>query len=843
MNTRDWPIRSKLTALVVAPVTALLALWIFATALTFGPAQGLLSAHTLLNDFGKPGEAVVAELQRERRLSVVYLAAEPAQADLVAQRRRTDEAIAELRRRISGDDLRDAASDLLDARLDRLDAALEALPDGRGQIDRREADRTDAVDLYSAMISSAFHAFAGMAALPDPELNRQALAVTAIGRSRELLGQTDAVLAGAFVSGSFAEGEHRQLVRTIVNQRFLAETAVTDLPATERAAYQRLTEQAEFRRLVQMQDLLIATVGDRPPIAADDWRADYNAVQQAMRDYELDQADGLADRSKPTAVRILVLLASAGLLGLIAVVVSVLVAVRVGRTLAGRLARLRTVLERSEQQLPELVARMRRGETVDVEQEAPAVDYGTDEIGQVGRAFTAVRRTAIRAAEGEVNLRRGLNEVFLNIARRSQGLVYRQLAMLDRMERRTEDPDELAELFQVDHLATRLRRHAEDLVILAGAAPSRGWRNPVAMVDLIRGALSEVEAYRRVDIGGVQSAGLAGRTVGDLIHLLAELIENATGFSPPDTRVHVTGVRKADGYTFEITDRGLGMSTEALADANSLLDSSPEFDPARTDRLGLFVVARLAARHRVRVRLRRSEAAGLTAVVHIPDEVVTEEPPPSGTDAPNGGQRGGSGAARREVPRRPATGPEQLVPAGTTSVTTVGEPATTGTEAVQVEVAGEIDGLPRRVRRRPSTDSRGRAGGASVPPVGAAGASRQQRATGPDEASADGRSGSTSSSPDGLIAAVPGATGTAVDGPTMRQPALGGRGDRRGPSADPTPRSPEEARRVMAALQAGTARGRRVAATQVPKSEYGPGLRPKEPLDDPEPPTGTERDT
>ncbi|WP_018216749.1 sensor histidine kinase [Salinispora vitiensis] len=804
MNTRDWPIRYKLTALVVAPIAALLALWIFATTLAFGPAQSLLSARTLLNEFGRPGELVVAELQRERRLSVVYLAAESAEVGLDEQRRHTDEAIAKLRRRAAGDDLRDATSDLLDVRLDRFLVALDDLQDGRGQIDRGETDPSGIVDLYSGMISSAFQAFAALSALPDPELHREALAVTALGHSRELLGQADAVLAGAFVSGGFAEGEHRKLVQTIDNQRFRAESAVADLPAAERSAYQQLTEQAEFRRLGEMQELLIENPTGRLPIVAASWQADYDAVQQAMRDYELNQADGLADRSKPLAIRVFLLLASAGLLGLVAVVVSLVVAVRVGRSLASRLARLHTVLERAERQLPELVARMRQGETVDVEREAPSVDFGTDEIGQVGRAFTAVRRTAIRSAEGEVKLRRGLNEVFLNIARRSQGLVHRQLALLDRMERRAEKPDELADLFQVDHLATRLRRHAEDLVILAGSAPSRGWRNPVAMVDLIRGALSEVEAYKRVDLGGVQSAGLIGRAVGDLIHLLSELIENATRFSPPGTRVQVAGVRTADGYIVEITDRGLGMSAEALADANSLLSSSPEFDPTRTDRLGLFVVARLAARHGVRVRLRGSESAALTAVVLIPDELVTEEPVPAGL---GGGERERPEPrpVRREPPRRSPAEPEPLALTDGTSVPTAGESARTDAGPVPVEVAGEIDGLPRRVRRRP----------AGAPP------SRMGAAV-----------------PDGETTEIR-RLRPAVEDPMARQ--LAGEG-RQPLSSDPTPRSPEETRRIMAALQAGTTRGRRVAAARVPMSEVGPGAQPVDPSKDLEPPTATERD-
>ncbi|MGC5020515.1 sensor histidine kinase [Micromonospora sp. DT47] len=782
MDTRDWPIRAKLTALVVTPVAALLALWIFATTLTFGPALDLLSARTLLYDLGRPGERVVAELQRERRASVVQLSTPGTLPGLAEQRTRTDAAVAELRRRIGGDQLRDAADGRLDARLDALVAALDALPAGRGFIDRRQVDRVGAIGLYTGIVSSAFQAFSAMATLPDPDLNREALALTALGRARELLGQTDALLAGALTIGRFAEGEHLRLVQTIGNERFVAESAVADLPAPDRSAYQRLIEGDDFVRLRGMQEALLrANPSARPPVDARVWQTSHDAVQQRLREFELGEADGLADRSVPVAVGILVRLGVAGVLGLVAIVVSILVAVRVGRTLARRLTGVRTaVLEMAEHRLPDVVARLRRGEQVDVAREAPPLEYGGDEIGEVGRAFNEVRRTAVRAAVDEVTLRRGLNEVFLNLARRSQGLVHRQLALLDRMERRTEDPDELAELFRVDHLATRLRRHAEDLVILAGAAPGRGWRHPVAVLDVVRGAVSEVEAYDRVDIGTVQPAGVLGRAVADVIHLLAELIENATAFSPPETRVEVTGEQVPKGYAVEITDHGLGMSSQAVEDANRRLARPPEFDPADSARLGLFVVARLAARHGVRVTLCAEAPGGVTAVVLVPANLVTAEPPV----APPAAERSAAPVARLATLPRPRTArtrerPDQTVlpfaPARTSSV----------------EAATDGDGLPRRVRRR----------GAPARP---------------------------------------------------RPPA---------PADAPAVRSPEEVRRQMSALQAGTARGRRDGAAIHPVSPGHPdgttvpaGGRPEgrdggsepsppaDPVPTPDPLTATERD-
>ncbi|MER7165046.1 nitrate- and nitrite sensing domain-containing protein [Micromonospora sp. NPDC000207] len=761
MNTRDWPIRAKLAALVVTPVAALLALWIFATTLTVGPARSLLDANTLLDEFGIPGERVVAELQSERRLSMVHLAGEDESPPLIEQRRRTDEAIGELRNRIDGDSLRGAAHDLLETRLDELVATLDALPAGRGYIDRREVDRAGAFGLYTGMVSSAFQAFTALAALPDTDLNRQVRAITDLGRSRELLAQADALVAGAATAGRYAEDEHTRLVQIIGNQTYIVEGAVAELPATDRAAYRQLTEGPEFRRLQAMQDSLVAgSATGRPRVELTEWQTRHDAVQDIMRDFELGQSDALADRSVPVAVGILVRLGSVGLLGLLAVVASAVVALRVGRSLVYRLTHVRDdAREMAERRLPDVVARLRRGEEVDVAREAPPLEYGRDEIGEVGQAFNEVRRTALSAAVDEVTLRRGLNEVFLNIARRSQGLVHRQLAILDRLERRAEDPDELAELFRADHLAARLRRHAEDLVILAGAAPGRGWRNPVAMVDLVRGATGEVESYDRVDVTSLEPAAAVGRVVGDLIHLLAELIENGTAFSPPHTRVEVRGRRTPDGYDVEVADRGLGMPADAIAEANARLAEPPDFDPTQSARLGLFVVARLAARHGVRVGLRRSEHGGITATVHVPADLITDETPASGPEADRVAR-----VTRLHTPPRPRgriTRERQRTSAPVLPLATDRSSA--------VDLSPNTDGLPRRIRRR-APEARPR------PPV----------------------------------------------------------------AETPSPRSPEEARRLMSALQDGTARGRRGVApetgsgTEPPSSPTGDGV--------PRPPTATERD-
>ena len=314
-------------------------------------------------------------------------------------------------------------------------------------------------------------------------------------------------------------------------------------------------------------------------------------------------------------------------IGLLGLLLTITVTILVARSIIRRLGGLeRNALQLAENQLPDVVGRLRRGENVDVNAEAPALRIGRDEIGRVGQAFDLVRQTAIRAAVEEARLRQGLNDVFRSLARRSQSLLHRQLSLLDQMERRATDPEALDDLFRLDHLTTRMRRHAEGLVILAGAPPGRGWSSPVRMVDVMRGAIAEVEDYARVSVATRSQAALAGSAVADVIHLLAELIENATTLSPPYTSVRVSGDTVANGFVIEVEDRGLGMSPARLAELNDRLATPPEFNPSDSEQLGLFVVSQLAKRHGIRVTLKASPYGGTAAIVLVPRHlVVTEE--------------------------------------------------------------------------------------------------------------------------------------------------------------------------------------------------------------------------
>ncbi len=309
-----------------------------------------------------------------------------------------------------------------------------------------------------------------------------------------------------------------------------------------------------------------------------------------------------------------------------------IVSVRIGRDLVRDLSRLRKEAhEVSGVRLPSVMRRLAAGEHVDVETEAPRLEYDKDEIGQAGQALNTLQRAAVEAAVRQADMRRGVSEVFVNLARRNQVLLHRQLTLLDTMERRTEDTEELADLFRLDHLTTRMRRHAEGLVILSGAAPSRQWRKPIQLMDVVRAAVAEVEDYERIEVRRLPRIGVGGPAVADLTHLIAELLENATVFSPPHTGVQVHGERVANGFTLEIHDRGLGMAPEVLLDANLRLAETPEFELSDTDRLGLFVVSRLAQRQNVRVSLQPSPYGGTTAIVFIPAALLTDAPETQGT--------------------------------------------------------------------------------------------------------------------------------------------------------------------------------------------------------------------
>ena len=337
---------------------------------------------------------------------------------------------------------------------------------------------------------------------------------------------------------------------------------------------------------------------------------------------------------------------------LLVLALSLFLTVLIGRSMVRPLRRLRAgALEVAGVRLPEMVRRMSEadgGGSFDV---APIDVDSSDEIGEVARAFDQVHREALRLAANEAALRGNVNAMFVNLSRRSQSLVERQIRLIDDLEQGEQDPERLSNLFQMDHLATRMRRNSENLLVLAGHEVSRRWNQPVALVDVLRAAVSEIEQYERVSMNVQPGISVRGQAVNDVVHLVAELVENATSFSSAETPVTVSGhLLNSGGVLLDISDQGVGMGAEEMAHANWRLDNPPVVDVAVSRRMGLFVVARLAARHGIRVRLRPATTGGLTALVWLPDETVTHE----GSGSPSGlrrFERNGSGSSGR--PRGP----------------------------------------------------------------------------------------------------------------------------------------------------------------------------------------------
>ncbi|MFE3196654.1 nitrate- and nitrite sensing domain-containing protein [Embleya sp. NPDC055664] len=325
-----------------------------------------------------------------------------------------------------------------------------------------------------------------------------------------------------------------------------------------------------------------------------------------------------------------------------ALLITILLGVIVARSLVRSLNTLRrSALEVAEERLPETVRRLSESDPGDVDLAIEPIGVlSRDEIGQVARAFDAVHAEAVRLAAEQALLRGNVNSMFVNLSRRSQSLIQRQLALISDLENREADPDQLANLFKLDHLATRMRRNGENLLVLAGEEPGRRWTRPVPLVDVLRAAASEVEQYERVELGALPTTDIAGRAVNDLVHLLAELLENSTTFSSPHTKVRVTGHILPDGRALiEIHDNGIGLTGDDLADANQRLARPPVVDVSISRRMGLFVVGRLATRHGIRVQLRPGEGGGTTALVMLPIELIQGDRPGGGDGWSKGGDK------------------------------------------------------------------------------------------------------------------------------------------------------------------------------------------------------------
>ncbi|MFD9605657.1 nitrate- and nitrite sensing domain-containing protein [Streptomyces sp. NPDC059970] len=345
----------------------------------------------------------------------------------------------------------------------------------------------------------------------------------------------------------------------------------------------------------------------------------YTTVEDELVDKAVTEAADISSSAKNDAV------INAAVV-IVALLAAFVVAGLMARQMSRSMRRLRTAaFGIAEQRLPMLVDQLSRTDPGRVDTRVQPIPIDSrDEIGEVARAFDQVHREAVRLAAEQAMLRGNVNAIFTNLSRRNQSLIEGQLTLITDLENNEADPDQLENLFRLDHLATRMRRNGENLLVLAGEEPGRRWNQPVPLVDVLRAASSEVESYERIELSGVSETEIHGQSVTDLVHLLAELLENATTFSSPQTKVRVTATRLPDSRVMiEIHDKGIGLTAEDFADINHKLANPPTVDAAVSQRMGLFVVGRLADRHGIRVQLRPSgEQAGTTSLVMLPDAIT-----------------------------------------------------------------------------------------------------------------------------------------------------------------------------------------------------------------------------
>jgi signal transduction histidine kinase len=676
MGLRRRSIRLRIFLLVAIPIVSLMGLYAFAAAITAFDAINLARSTTLKDTIGTPTGNLESAVDAERLVAVVYLAAPvPSNlAGLQAQERKTEQAEAAFKAAAAAT-MNSSPSAQEKQAINAVLAQSAGLTSLRSQIASQSISRPQAIAAY-ANVTDAADTVLNDTIMQETNVTvvTQSLALVRAGRSEEFLLEEDALINGDSIARTFSAADRQQFAQLVGARRTIYAEALPDMQPVYRAFYLKDVKPQASAALQQMENTIIGETraGRVPPVSLPSWNLAVGAVSAGLSNASYQAATEITTRAQPVADATFLRLFLVGGLGLLAVILSIIISVWIGRGLVQQLAALRrSALDLATKRLPSVVQRLRAGQEVDVSAEAPPMESSGDEIGQVREAFNAVQRTAVEAAVDEARLRHGISDVFRNLARRSQSLLHRQLALLDTMERRASDPDELENLFRIDHLTTRMRRHSEGLIILSGESPGRGWRHPVPFVDVLRAAVAEVEDYSRIRVSTGSRAALIGPAVADVIHMIAELAENATVFSPPTSPVRIHGDLVGRGYAIEIEDRGLGIPPEKLAEINNNFAHPPQFDLSGSERLGLFVAGQLALRHDIRITLQGSPFGGTTAIVLIPTALVVAEGSYSAEVSPPG-DRALRISGRQAALARAVAEPAALTPAA--ALTSAAEP-------------------------------------------------------------------------------------------------------------------------------------------------------------------------
>jgi len=608
------------------PLVSLVALWAFAAAITVRTAISNQNYNATTRTIDATITTLTVGLPNERAQAYLWLISgrTTANTSVLSSRAAVNNGLPAARTALDGQ--LGQLSGVPKATLTSLLTDIGQLPAIRSAIDAGQLTPAAAFAAYTSIIDAQFRYF--YASIQDKSTAEADNAIGAIDAdyALEMTSRESTLLDGVLAAGGQLSAPVRELFTASASGRQLMLSQATSLLTPgPRAAFLALAAAPGYRQFEAAEQQVLASSGNgQVPVSKTGWQTASTSYLAGLQAALTENGTQLTARSTALSDRLLIEAVLAGGVGLVAVAGSVFLLLWFGRKVTKDLTQLDSgVRDIADIRMPRVVERLRRGDDVDMLAESPPQSNSSiREIAQIAESFGSVQEAAVAAAVDQAKLRIGVNQVFRNISMRSQSLLHRQLALLDTMERGTSDPAALAGLFRLDHLTTRMRRHAEGLIILSGASPGRGWRAPVPVVDVLRAAVAEVEDYVRVDVVSESRDLIMGSAVSDVIHLIAELVENATVFSPPGTRIEVRADRAGSGLVAEIEDRGLGLTAAERDNINERLGAAPEFDLADSQQLGLFVVSRLAGRHGIKVTLRESGYGGTTAVLLLPFGVV-----------------------------------------------------------------------------------------------------------------------------------------------------------------------------------------------------------------------------
>ncbi|OUC91804.1 hypothetical protein CA984_32395 [Streptosporangium minutum] len=643
----NWRVRPRLVALILLPTAAavvLSGLQLTSSLASAGEYRKMTEVASLVEQLG----TLSHEMAEERDLTAWYIADSRSRfrlpkskqqrfAKVKQQREVVDQASARVQKSIESLDGEQASRVL--AETSQVSRWLKGLRGLRRPMEQDVFPRAARI-AYSRMISDfiTLHDDLGRSG-GDERLIGDALALGALTRAKEQVAKQRGILLVGLVERKFDFDDPAEYLGAYQSQ--LSEVAAFQATASSSAikSYRDSVSGQKVDRADATRALVMSRMRESKslPFMRDDlktWRAEIeswfgssSATLDGMRTVERGLAAAVVARSREMESNEQRSAIISGAAILVLLILILLITAWVAGTLVRPLRRLRSeALEVADTRLPETVRVLRESGDLAPNVEVPSIGVvSRDEIGEVARAFDEVHREAIRLAGDEARLRNNVNAMFVNLSRRTQSLVERQIDLIDDLEQGEQDDSRLASLFKLDHLATRMRRNSENLLVLAGQEQSRRWSEPVPLSDVVRASLSEVENYERVSLRVESGTSIIGSAVNDIVHLIAELVENAIFFSPQDTKITVSSNGNETGaIILAVTDAGIGMSDEELAEANRRLAEPPAVDLSVSRRMGLFVVGRLAMRHGIRVQLRRPETGGLSAVVLLPVQVVAQ---------------------------------------------------------------------------------------------------------------------------------------------------------------------------------------------------------------------------